>query len=163
MHLLPELNEERREAKVAGKYAEQGTAVRTSGVTAWINSKAEKDGDIGQDEQKAYADDVQKLMTTRSTKLTPCSPQRIQTTKFGGHLWTQMATLVSKTGSPDHVAIIMDGNVVGLTVVCAQRGHRKGVDAVRNLVEYLVGKTRKHHLMRFPPRTGNARRGKSTF
>ncbi|MGC6471762.1 MAG: polyprenyl diphosphate synthase [Parvibaculales bacterium] len=50
-------------------------------------------------------------------------------------------TLVSKTGSPDHVAIIMDGNgrwaeARGLP---RSEGHRKGVDAVRNLVEYLVG------------------------
>ncbi|MGC6471761.1 MAG: ribosome recycling factor [Parvibaculales bacterium] len=62
---LPELNEERREelAKVAGKYAEQARIavrnVRRDGMDQL--KKAEKDGDIGQDEQKAYADDVQKL------------------------------------------------------------------------------------------------------
>ncbi|MGC6475235.1 MAG: ribosome recycling factor [Parvibaculales bacterium] len=62
---LPELNEERREelVKVAGKYAEQARIavrnVRRDGMDQL--KKAEKDGDISQDEQKAYADDVQKL------------------------------------------------------------------------------------------------------
>ena len=46
----------------------------------------------------------------------------------------------STSASPDHVAIIMDGNgrwaeARGLP---RSEGHRKGVDAVRNLVEHLV-------------------------
>ncbi|MGC6511352.1 MAG: ribosome recycling factor [Parvibaculales bacterium] len=62
---LPELNEERREelVKVAGKYAEQARIavrnVRRDGMDQL--KKAEKDSEISQDEQKAYADDVQKL------------------------------------------------------------------------------------------------------
>ncbi len=53
---LPELNEERREelVKVAGKYAEQARIavrnVRRDGMDQL--KKAEKDGEIGQDEQK---------------------------------------------------------------------------------------------------------------
>lgn len=62
---MPELNEERREelVKVAGKYAEQARIsvrnVRRDGMDQL--KKAEKDSEISQDEQKAYADDVQKL------------------------------------------------------------------------------------------------------
>lgn len=61
---LPELNEERRKeiAKVASQYAEQSKVairhVRRDGMEAL--KKAEKDGDMGQDEARALSDDVQK-------------------------------------------------------------------------------------------------------
>lgn len=62
---IPELNEERRQelAKVAGKYAEQArVAVRNVRRDAMDHlKKAEKDGDIGQDDHKKLADRVQKL------------------------------------------------------------------------------------------------------
>ncbi len=70
---LPELNEERREelVKVAGKYAEQARIavrnVRRDGMDQL--KKAEKDGEIGQDEQKAYADDVQKLTDDKVSEI----------------------------------------------------------------------------------------------
>lgn len=66
---LPELNEERREelVKVAGKYAEQSRVsvrnVRRDGMDQL--KKAEKDGEMSQDEQKAYGEDVQKLTDTK--------------------------------------------------------------------------------------------------
>ena len=62
---IPELNEERRKelTKVAHKYAEQTRIavrnIRRDGMDSL--KKMEKDGAIGQDEQKAFADDVQKL------------------------------------------------------------------------------------------------------
>ncbi|WP_136661132.1 ribosome recycling factor [Nitratireductor sp. XY-223] len=62
---LPELNEERRKelVKVAHNYAENGRIairhVRKDGMDSL--KKAEKDGDISQDESHAQADDVQKL------------------------------------------------------------------------------------------------------
>ncbi len=61
---LPELNEERRReiVKVAGQYAEQSKVsirhVRRDGMEAL--KKAEKDGDMGQDEARALSDKVQK-------------------------------------------------------------------------------------------------------
>ncbi len=61
---LPELNEERRKeiAKVAGQYAEQSKVsirhVRRDGMEAL--KKAEKDGDMGQDEARSLSDQVQK-------------------------------------------------------------------------------------------------------
>ena len=62
---LPELNEERREelVKVAGRYAEQARVavrnVRRDGMDQI--KKAEKDGDISQDDAKAQSADVQDL------------------------------------------------------------------------------------------------------
>lgn len=61
---IPELNEERRRelVKVAGKYVESTRVairnIRRDGMDEL--KKAEKDGDISEDEQKRYADDVQK-------------------------------------------------------------------------------------------------------
>lgn len=60
---LPELNEERRKelAKVAHQYAEQARVsirhVRRDGMEAL--KKAEKDGDLGQDEARSMSDKVQ--------------------------------------------------------------------------------------------------------
>ena len=62
---LPELNEQRRKelAKLAHNYAENARVaarhVRRDGMDAL--KKAEKDGDIGQDDQRAQSDRVQKL------------------------------------------------------------------------------------------------------
>lgn len=62
---IPPLNEERRAelAKMASKYAEEARIavrnVRRSGMEAL--KKAEKDGDISQDEQKSLEGDVQTL------------------------------------------------------------------------------------------------------
>ncbi|MAI89442.1 ribosome recycling factor [Ponticaulis sp.] len=62
---IPPLNEERRAdlAKVAGKYAEQARIgirnVRRDGMD--VLKKMQKNGDISEDEQKAFSDDVQKL------------------------------------------------------------------------------------------------------
>ncbi len=62
---IPELNEERRAelAKVAGKYAEQArVAVRNVRRDAMDHlKKAEKDGDISQDDHKKLSDKVQGL------------------------------------------------------------------------------------------------------
>ncbi|MDX5359686.1 MAG: ribosome recycling factor [Alphaproteobacteria bacterium] len=62
---IPELNEERRRelTKVAAKYAEQARIavrnVRRDGMDTL--KKLEKDGEIGQDEQKRLADEVQSM------------------------------------------------------------------------------------------------------
>ncbi|MCR9221908.1 MAG: ribosome recycling factor [Alphaproteobacteria bacterium] len=62
---IPELNEERRRdlIKVAHKYAEQARVavrnVRRDGMDA--AKKQEKDGDLGQDEARRLADEIQKL------------------------------------------------------------------------------------------------------
>lgn len=62
---IPELNAERRQelVKVAHKYAEQARVavrhVRRDGID--LSKKEEKDGKIGQDEQHALADQIQKL------------------------------------------------------------------------------------------------------
>lgn len=68
---VPELSAERREelAKVAHRYAEQARVsvrnVRRDGMDQL--KKLEKDGDISQDEQRAWGDEVQK-MTDRMIK-----------------------------------------------------------------------------------------------
>lgn len=62
---LPELNEERRRelTKVAHNYAEQARVavrhVRRDGMDQL--KKMEKDGDLGQDESRAFSDQVQKI------------------------------------------------------------------------------------------------------
>lgn len=62
---IPELNEERRHelSKVAGKYAEAARVsvrnIRRDGMDSL--KKMEKDGDISEDEQKRFSDQVQKL------------------------------------------------------------------------------------------------------
>nr|WP_242509201.1 ribosome recycling factor [Rhodothalassium salexigens] len=62
---VPELNEERRKelTKVAGKYAEQARIavrnVRRDGMEGL--KKLEKDGEIGEDDAKRRADEVQKM------------------------------------------------------------------------------------------------------
>ncbi|ABI65675.1 MULTISPECIES: ribosome recycling factor [Maricaulis] len=62
---IPPLNEERRAeiAKLAGNYAEHARVavrnVRRDGMDAL--KKMEKDGDLSEDEQKAFSEDVQKL------------------------------------------------------------------------------------------------------
>lgn len=66
---IPPLNEERRAelAKTAGSYAEQARVavrnVRRDGMDAL--KKAEKDGDMSEDEQKKFADQVQKATDNR--------------------------------------------------------------------------------------------------
>jgi len=66
---IPPLNEERRAelAKTAGAYAEQARIavrnVRRDGMDAI--KKAEKDGDMSEDEQKKFADLVQKATNNR--------------------------------------------------------------------------------------------------
>jgi ribosome recycling factor len=65
---VPQLSEERRieMTKVAGKYAEQARIavrnVRRDGID--VLKKKEKDGDISQDEQRAWTDEIQKLTDT---------------------------------------------------------------------------------------------------
>ncbi|MAP95786.1 MAG: ribosome recycling factor [Ponticaulis sp.] len=65
---IPPLNEERRAelAKIAGKYAEQARIairnIRKDGMDAL--KKMQKNGDISEDEQKLFSDDVQKLTDT---------------------------------------------------------------------------------------------------
>ena len=66
---IPPLNEERRAelARTAGAYAEQARVavrnVRRDGMDAL--KKAEKDGDMSEDEQKKFADQVQKATDNR--------------------------------------------------------------------------------------------------
>ena len=68
---IPELNEQRRQeiVKVAHKYAEQARVavrhVRRDGMDTL--KRLEKDHEIGEDEQRSYAEDVQKL-TDQSIK-----------------------------------------------------------------------------------------------
>lgn len=62
---IPELNEERRQelTRVAGKYAEQARVavrnVRRDGMDSL--KRMEKDGEMSQDEHRAWADEVQQL------------------------------------------------------------------------------------------------------
>lgn len=62
---IPELSGERRQelTKVAGRYAEQARVavrnVRREGMDSL--KKAEKDGDLSQDDQKLYAEEIQEL------------------------------------------------------------------------------------------------------
>lgn len=62
---IPELNEERRKelTKVANSYAEQARVavrhIRRDGMDQL--KKLEKDGDLGQDESRAFSDQVQKV------------------------------------------------------------------------------------------------------
>ena len=70
---IPVLNEERRTelTKVAGKYAEQARVavrnVRRDGMDQL--KKAEKDGDISEDQSRGLADDVQKLTDTHIARI----------------------------------------------------------------------------------------------
>lgn len=70
---LPELNEERRRSlvKVAHDYAEKAKVairhVRRDGMENL--KKAEKDGDIGQDESRALSDKVQKMTDDTITEI----------------------------------------------------------------------------------------------
>ena len=70
---IPPLNEERRAelAKTAGSYAEQARVavrnVRRDGMDAL--KKAEKDGDMSEDEQKKLADQVQKATDNRISEI----------------------------------------------------------------------------------------------
>jgi len=70
---LPELNEERRKeiVKVASSYAEQSKVairhVRRDGMEAL--KKAEKDGDMGQDEARTMSDQVQKTTDDMITEV----------------------------------------------------------------------------------------------
>jgi len=62
---IPELNEERRQelTKISSKYAEQARVavrnVRRDGLE--MLKKMEKDGDMSQDEQRAWSDEVQQM------------------------------------------------------------------------------------------------------
>jgi len=70
---IPELNEERRRelTKIAGKYAEQARVavrnVRRDGMEQL--KRLEKEGEISQDEQKQYADDIQKMTDEHIKKI----------------------------------------------------------------------------------------------
>ncbi len=70
---IPALNEERRQelAKVAGKYAEEARVavrnVRRHGMDEL--KKAEKDGEISEDEQRQYSDEIQKMTDSHVAKI----------------------------------------------------------------------------------------------
>ncbi|MAE51939.1 MAG: ribosome recycling factor [Micavibrio sp.] len=70
---IPDLNEERRAelSKIAGKYAENARIsvrnVRRDGMDAI--KKMLKDGDISEDDEKRYSDDVQKLTDEEIQKI----------------------------------------------------------------------------------------------
>jgi ribosome recycling factor len=70
---IPDVTEERRleMAKIAAKYAEQARIavrnIRRDGMDAL--KKMEKDGDISQDEHRAWSDDVQKLTDSYIKKI----------------------------------------------------------------------------------------------
>lgn len=70
---IPALNEERRKelSKVAGKYAEEARIavrnVRRHGMDEL--KKAEKDGDISEDEHRQYSDEIQKMTDTNVAKI----------------------------------------------------------------------------------------------
>ncbi|MBL4616000.1 MAG: ribosome recycling factor [Magnetovibrio sp.] len=70
---IPALNEERRKelSKIAGKYAEEARIavrnVRRHGMDEL--KKAEKDGDISEDELHQYSDEIQKMTDTNVSKI----------------------------------------------------------------------------------------------
>ncbi len=70
---IPELNEERREelSKVAAKYAEQARIavrnVRRDGMDTL--KRMEKDGDLSQDDQHLWGDDIQSITDDQITKI----------------------------------------------------------------------------------------------
>jgi ribosome recycling factor len=75
---IPDLSEERRVelAKIAGKYAEQARVavrnVRRDGMDHL--KKSEKDGDLSQDDQHLYSDEIQQL-TDKHVKIIDTSLQ----------------------------------------------------------------------------------------
>jgi len=79
---VPELNEERRNelTKVASKYAEQARIavrnVRRDGMDEL--KQLEKSGDITEDDQKRYADDIQKLTDAHVNKIDETLSQKEQ-------------------------------------------------------------------------------------
>ena len=70
---IPELNEERRKelAKVAGKYAESAKVsirnVRKDGMDQV--KKAKSDGNISEDDQKLYGDEIQEMTDKFITRI----------------------------------------------------------------------------------------------
>jgi ribosome recycling factor len=70
---IPDLSEERRVelTKIAGKYAEQGRVavrnVRRDGMDQL--KKSEKAGDISQDDQRLYSDEIQELTDAHIKKV----------------------------------------------------------------------------------------------
>lgn len=70
---IPELNEERRQelSKIASKYAEQARVavrnVRRDGMESL--KQMEKDGDMSQDEHRAWADEIQQMTDDIITKI----------------------------------------------------------------------------------------------
>lgn len=77
---IPELSGERRQelTKVAGRYAEQArVAVRNLRRNAMDGlRKAEKDGDLSQDDHKLYADEVQTLTDTYVGEIDEAAKQK---------------------------------------------------------------------------------------
>lgn len=79
---LPDLNEERRKelSKVAGKYAEQARIavrnVRRDGNDQL--KKAEKDGDMSQDDAKMYSDEIQAMTDDHVKKIDEMLAQKEQ-------------------------------------------------------------------------------------
>lgn len=77
---IPELSGERRQelTKVAGRYAEQArVAVRNLRRNAMDGlKKAEKDGDLSQDDHKLYADEVQTLTDTYVGEIDEAAKQK---------------------------------------------------------------------------------------
>ncbi len=147
---LPELNEQRRKelVKIAHGYAENARVavrhVRRDGMDHL--KKAEKDGDISQDERRLQADRVQKM--TDETISPGRRPARREGSRDHAGLTCIRRGFAHSTHGTDagerkrddehagHVAIIMDGNgrwakARGLPRVA---GHRAGVEALRETV-----------------------------
>lgn len=77
---IPDLNEERRRelVKISGKYAEQAKVsvrnVRRDGMDSL--KKMEKDGDISEDDERRYAEEVQKLTDSFTKKIDDMTIQK---------------------------------------------------------------------------------------
>ena len=105
-----------------------------SAATAWIIlKKAEKDGDISEDDQRKQSDRVQKMTDETIARSTACCPKRKPKSCRSDGLVTCRSPKARTMATPAHVAIIMDGNgrwakARGLPRLA---GHRAGVEALR--------------------------------
>ena len=110
---IPDLSEERRKdmVKVAGRYAEACKVamrnIRRDGIET--SRKAEKDGLISEDERHQQEADVQKVTDIYVKKVDDALAQKKKKLLKSSLLsWTCRSLHMSNT--PNHVAIIMDGN-----------------------------------------------------
>lgn len=141
---MPEMNEERRKevVKIAHQYAESARVsirhVRRDGMDAI--KKAQKDGDIGEDDAHGLSDKVQKstdaMIAEVDTIISAKEAEIMQVQSNMDDLGNNTFEL-NNGDIPRHLAIIMDGNGRWAQKRGLPRtmGHKQGVEAVREAVK----------------------------